>query len=533
MANPSFDAVALVALTVVTLASAVAAQGSTTAQADLRIANCKIGATDLDQCDTTGYVIRVAVFSAPGLIVAAMFVLATPLYLIGKYCCNCCGGRDQRPNFCCPADDLAAIYDKGDILRPKIILLITLLAAIGAFVWGYVGGGKLESGLVDFGDQISNIPVLLRAELDAMNVALTVQVYSASSGATSTVALLSDPSYINIMTEANKTLTQLKDLVGDNIGSAQDMVKQYSFIVFVFFAIPAVILIIGGVFAVCNIRRFGPMTLVWLCFLFGALVWICHAVFCLGSMVVSDACTEIHGVAYEQQNILPALVGCKNSMFDGFIGNFDTLRTDYTKNLCNSITPFCYDTSLTPAQNVAAKQVLVCPSPMDCTTVTFGQMAVWMETAFYTNKNIADMDGVSTNSEGYRCTTPANLYSCYLDVCSSDCTNSSGLSDIGRAAKQFSSLYEVDRKISNVIDTKASQYANCDSLFSIMIAPMDPSCKTIAKALIADRQASGLLGLCMIAAVFCLAWGAKRFISLDEANVPQEDKANQVQDIED
>eukprot|EP00455_Lapot_gusevi_P057601 TRINITY_DN9855_c0_g1_i3.p1 TRINITY_DN9855_c0_g1~~TRINITY_DN9855_c0_g1_i3.p1 ORF type:complete len:368 (+),score=51.66 TRINITY_DN9855_c0_g1_i3:135-1238(+) len=366
-----------------------------------------------------------------------------------------------------------------------------------------------------------------------MNVALTVQVYTASSDSTSTVALLSEPSYVNIMTEANKTLGELNDLVGDNIGAAQDKVKQYSFIVFVFSAIPAVILIIGGIFAVCNIRRFGPMTLVWLCFLFGTLVWICHAVFCMGSMVVSDACVEIHGVAYEQQNVLPALVGCKNSMFDSFINNFDTLRTDYTQNLCNAITPYCYDTTQTPAQNVAAKQVLVCPSPMDCTTVTFGQMAVWMETAFYTKKEIADMDGATTQSDGYRCTTPANLYSCYLDVCNSDCTLVNGsLSVIGKQAKQFWSLYQVDRKISNVIDTQASQYANCDSLFTIMIAPMDPSCKTISKALIADRQASGLLGLCMIAAVFCLAWGAKRFISLDEAGVPQEDKANQVQDMQ-
>jgi hypothetical protein len=531
--NASVSPIVWVACACLLVATALA-QGTTTTQSDLRVANCKLGATSLSDCDITGYAIRVAVFSAPGLIVAACFVLATPMYLIGKYCCNCCGGREQKPNFCCPADDLDAIYDKGDILRPKVILLLTLLTACGAFIWGYVGGGKLESGLVDFGDEISNVPTRLRSELDAMNAALTVQVYTASTDTTSTVKLLDQSSYTNIMTEGNKTLADLTSLVGDNVGKAQDYVKQYSFIIFVFFAIPAAVLMIGGVFAICNIRRFGPMTLVWFCFLFGTLVWVCHAVFCLASMIVADGCVEIHGVAYEQQNVLPALIGCKDSMFSGFKTNFNTLRTDYTKNLCTSMQPYCYVSTDSPATNAANKRTLVCPSPMDCTTVTFGEMSVWMTTAFYTQKDIADMNGGSTGTDGYRCTTPANLYSCFLNVCQTDCTTTaSALSEIGKLAKQFWSVYQVDRKISNTIDTMASQYSNCDSLFTIIIAPMDPSCKDITKALIADRQASGLLGLCMIAAVFCLAWGAKRFISLDQANVPQTSKTDGPDDIQD
>lgn len=505
----------MVAMTV--LVAAVSAQGLTASQSGLRVANCKLGATSLSQCDTTGYAIRIAVFSGPGLIIAVLFLLAAPMYLIGKYCCNCCGGRRQAPNFCCPADELSAVYSKGDLIRPRVVLFLALATAIGAFIWGYVGGGNLESGIVTIGDRIADVPTLLRAELNSMDAALTVSLYTASSDSTSTVALLHQASFSNVLTAGNASLNSMTSLVGDNVGQVQKYVKDYSFIVWVFFAVPVGLLVVGAFFSVCSIRRYGPMVLVWLSFLLGTLVWICHAVFCLSSMVVADGCVEIHGVAYEQQNVLPALVGCTESMFADFTTNFNSMRTTLTQDLCNQLTPYCYDSTKTTAQNAAAGTVLVCPSPMDCTSVTFGQMTVWMATAFQTSHDIAFLNPTSSGTDGLRCATAANLDSCYLNICQTDCTYAAGgLSSYGKLSKQFWSSYQALRNVSNVIDTQASQYSNCDSLFSLLISPLDAPCKTVTNALIADRQASGLLGLCMIAALFSIAWGAKRNLPLSE-----------------
>jgi len=292
-------------------------------------------------------------------------------------------------------------------------------------------------------------------------------------------------------------------------------------------------LVVGAILSVCSVRRYGPMTLVWLAFLFGALIWVSHAVFCLSSMVVADACVEIHGVAYEQQNVLPVLVGCSESMFSTFSTDFNAMRTTLTQQLCSAMTPYCYDSTLTAAQNAAAMSVLVCPSPMDCSSVTFGEMTVWMSTAFYTDSNIAGMDGTTTGTDGMRCATASNLYSCYLNTCASDCTTTSGtLSTYGKLSKQLWSNYTALRKVSNVIDTMASQYTNCDSLFTLLISPLDAPCKTVTNALIADRQASGLLGLCMIAAVFALAWGAKRNLPLSEEGRTQRDDVDDVKDMD-
>jgi hypothetical protein len=328
--------------------------------------------------------------------------------------------------------------------------------------------------------------------------------------------------------EANKTVSQIDGMVRDNIGQVQAVVKQYVPLLYIVFAVPPGVMLIGFILGFLNFRRCIQMTIVWLLFLLGIILWITHALFCAGSMVFSDMCSEIRGSAYGLQNTIAALASCSNSMFQPFRTSFNTLLQDKAKEFCVMARPFCYDTAMSFAANMAADHLFVCPNPqpLDCNVQTVGSLTVWVQTALYIH-NTYNSDSAAI-SNGLRCATVANRNRCTLDLCSTDCTNGGDLSRAGKLAKQLYSSFEALQKISVVMDTDVSDYSNCNGIFSSILGPFAEPCGTITDALIADRMASGLVGIAIIIGIFAFAMGSKRFISFSDAGklLPEADASD-------
>ena len=501
---------------------ATAAMGQTLAvnTNSQRFLNCPVSAKSRADCDTTGYITRLVVFSVPGIIIAGLMLLFWPMYIIGKYCCDCCGGRYQSPNFCCPVE-MEARYSKGDLVRPKVLVILACSMAIAGFVWGYTGGSSLTSGLLSFADAVSGIANNVQTQVDTMHNALVVQIYNASTGQTNTFDLFTMYNGSAAFAQANKTVNQFNSLIQNNIGTVKSQIQQWVPLVFVIFILPPVIMVVGMILGFLNLRRYIPMIVVWLLFLLGIILWLTHGLFCAGSMLTADACVEIRGSAYGLQNTLSALIGCSNAMFQPFRDSFNTLLQTQTQAVCEAIKPFCYDKTQNSQANLGALKMFVCPDPqpIDCKSLSFGSLVVWVQTALYINP-IFNSDPTSQQN-GYICATPANENRCYLNLCQTDCNNGAALSQTGKIAQQVYSMFLATQKVSVVIDTLASQYSNCDGLLSTMVGPFVTPCDTVVNALVFDRQSSGLLGLGIIAGIFAFAWGAKRFIPLSEAEKPQ------------
>ena len=118
-----------------------------TADLQKRMLDCTIESRSLDDCDANAYAIRLGVFAAPGIIMFLLLWLCCPFYCGGKYCCNCCGGRSQTPNCCCPADKYPARYSQGDLIRPRVYGVLAMLVCAGSLGLGYTGIFQLIDGL--------------------------------------------------------------------------------------------------------------------------------------------------------------------------------------------------------------------------------------------------------------------------------------------------------------------------------------------------------------------------------------------------
>lgn len=519
---------------IVALAASIAAAepGLATLRKEKRIGDCTLEAKSIDDCSPLTYAIRLAIFAAPGFIIATFYILSCPCYCLAKYCCNCCGGRNQTPNFCCPNDSLPARYSSGDILRPKVFTLLCLMTAIGAFVWGLIGTDRLAKGLNSTGEKIVATPDILQSVITDIDTALTVKRWDPATGTESEEKLLEAGGQgSNLKTEAEKNRDEFKSMIEDNMGDYKQYIDQAKAGLYVVFALPMALIALGALAAACNLRRVLPMTVVWLLFLIGILLWLGHSVFCATSMVLGDVCAEIQGLANKQMNVIAALLQCDDSMFSDFRNTFKQLEIEQSEATCNGLSNVCYDSLRSVSDNIASGQIYSCPANLDCTGKTFADLLTMMETAFYVHPNVVAMP--NSASSGATCAVASPNNRCYIATCAEECRNNgdmaAALSTFGNTARQLYYNFIAARSVSNALDTLGAKFSTCDAVFSIIISPFSPPCDDLTSGTVYGRQASGLLGLCTLAGIFIFAWGAKRFISVDEAEKPQGE--NQVQDI--
>lgn len=492
-----------------------------------RMLDCTIESTSLSECDVQAYLIRVAVFAGPGIVVGVLMIfLCCPCYCMGKYCCNCCGGRHQTPNFCCVDDKYPARYSRGDIMRPRVIGVMAMLIAAGAVGWGATGSVTLIGGLLDLKNAITGVPNLLQTQIDAIDTALNVTRYRASDDTTYVQPLFGD-----LAASASSLKNDLKGSIDSFAAQYQSYVDLFTKIVIGVFSAPIVIMVVGNFLSCCNVRSCLPMTLLWFLFLTGGLLWLSHGIFSGVSMAIGDACAEIHGLVRQQTNVIAVLFNCQDSMFDSFRNSFNRIQQQQATAACNKMLTMCYDTTQSTAANMAATRVFECPpaGSFDCNTISFGALLTLLRSWWYIHSSVSTFPGAVNAG-----TTCYSASRCTLEACSQECrqggTPSGSLSTLGRQVKEAWFDMRAAAQVSTAIDTVGAQYSNCDSIMSLLVSPFDAPCTSIVNGVVFARQATGLEGLCAIAFVFVLGWGAKRFISLEEADVPQSDKPEEVDD---
>ena len=485
-----------------------------------RILNCELTSTSVDDCDVTSYVIKVGAIVAPGLLIGMCLFFATFLFCSFRFCCNCCGGRQQSANMCCPPSKdkhIPARYSYYDILRAKVFMWLVAGVGVAALIWGNSTSSQVVNGLNGLADAIQGVPSRLTDKIDEMDESLTVQLYDAAKNATETVALMANSS---LKTEVEKVRNDLDGMLQDSVGEYQSKANDYSFVLFIIFSVPSAVVICGAPLALFNIRKYLPMLLVWITFILGTFVWIVHGVFAGTSFVMDGLCTEISGAANNRRNIISALSGCESSTFTDYLTSFKDLRKEQAKDACENFNKLCYDTSKTASENLEAQQIYDCGASgaIVCTDKDLPEISEEILSK-YTHANIVALPNIEET--GGVCLRSEWRDECTIPRCAEDCkfSGNNTLSPVGRFSKQVESNLNAAVVVSSTIDSIGNQFANCDAILSYMLQDFDEPCQSMVKGMTGARDSSGMQGFACLGGIYALVFGSKRFLSNDYVDV--------------
>lgn len=491
----------------------VAAQAPTKAKrTQLRILDCTLETTTVDDCDVEGYVTRLFYYIMPGLIFGGLTLLWCPFYCAGKYCCNCCGGRNQSPGCCCPQSDVPMTYSSGDLIRNKLIMLLAMVLTGVAFIWGYAGSAQVTGGLKDFGDAISSIPAVLDVEIQAIDDALVLNQWNSTTNSTSPNRLFSTTGNATKRTAEDQRNT-LASTIEDSLGDYNSRVADAKEALWFMFLIPLGCVTAGFVFGICNCRKVLPMMIVWFLFLLTFLIWMCHSLFGAAHHIFYDMCFEIDQISNQRANVIANVAGCEDSMFTDFRLSFKSLEITQAENTCNALATRCWVDSDSVATNLNNGNVYDCPSNLDCSGMTFATLVEHLETSFKIHTSI--MTSPLDEARQARCRDTSE--DCTVQRCAWDCAvaDSEGgyLLEIGLTSAEVYATFLGAKQVSNAIDVLGAKYSSCDAAMRIVISVLDAPCQRLTGGLRNDMHASGLLAFAMTIGIFVYAWGAKRFIS--------------------
>ncbi|ORC85617.1 uncharacterized protein TM35_000342290 [Trypanosoma theileri] len=494
-------------------------------QGKRRVMNCNKYAESLIDCDRESYKITLLVYSAPGLVVAAVMIIATIVYGICKYIFNCCGGRKQSPNFCFPLKGYPAKYSKSDLLRPFILVVISFLMSLAACIWGCVSQTHMSSHLSEIksitSSSIGKVEDLTAGIINGMNV----MKYDPVTDTTYNVSLIK--SSVNgevIISSMTNVENYFSNMVKDNFIWLIELFQSYKWVAYIIFIIPTMVSFCGVIIAVLSYRRYASMCILWLMAILGCLVWASNGFYAASSFLMKESCFEVSEFTNRRTNVLKAISECTEENFSNTLGNLNTILYNESQNICTELKPYCYDKTMTPSFNLGLKQVFDCPVSMPCTTLKDNMLLSWLRTSLYTAPDIINDPSANATAaaQGYTCTSaPGQL--CDLSTCATSCTVNGVLSEVGKFSKR--ALYDFNGVASSryVVDTVWGQISSCDALLSDLIPSINPSCQNLVDDSFNLLQSSGLMGLAIIIALFGYGIGAKRFIPFNQAYIPQKD----------
>ncbi|EPY20422.1 hypothetical protein STCU_09002 [Strigomonas culicis] len=322
----------------------------------LTIFNCPASSTLYRKCNKTAYDWVVFTWALPSLVVAGLLFLFFFLYIFGKYCCNCCGGRKQSPNFCCPEKSLPALYSPFDLMRPLFFSVVCVLLCGVGCVWCCVGTADMYSLLREMSAVLTNANNNMRNSTYSLSTKLLSQkVYDISSGKNVSVTLSS-----SFLTTQQNVLDHIAGIKDNTFEAAKTMVFQFLWAGYVVGPLLAFFSVMGLFFAFCNCRRFVSMLLFMVFGLLGVATWILVALFMATHFVAKQGCSEVFAFNEPRANAVYAFTNCSDTVLSSNqVAAFSDLDS-YAVATCELLWSMCYDSSLTPLVNAEAKSVFDC-----------------------------------------------------------------------------------------------------------------------------------------------------------------------------
>ncbi|CAD2213207.1 hypothetical protein, conserved [Angomonas deanei] len=493
------------------------------------VLNCPNYATKREECDEDAYKWVVFTWAFPSLVVAAIILLFYIFYMIGKYCCNCCGGRRQHPNFCCPNTGLPAVYNRFDLMRPIFFAFICLALCVAGCVWGIVSTVGLYKQLGNLNTNTKDASDDLKTQSYRVNIRIrNISYYSASAGADVKIDL--NDAYLSAQ---ESSLSHMDSLREGTILKFKNKIQKYLWTMYVIGPLLAVFSLLAVIMAFCNCRHCGPMTLVFFFCFFGIISWGLQGLFMSDYFVLKQSCHQVEAYTMNNGNIMKALSGCDDDTLKAGSTALTEISTAYAVQECVLLWQACYDSSTDTTTNVGNGRVFNCPAEMGfiastsaatgCKDVTAEDMIRWLKDSQLA-VDASVLSDSNAQAEGYVCLDESGAVaaSCTLAACAETCTTASKvLSSVGRTAKELTTSGKALQEFVRSTTGRSLNINSCDAILQTLVPPNYYACVQTRRNALGVRESWGLLALGCIVGIAVNILGAKRFIPMRDVLVPQ------------
>lgn len=244
----------------------------------VKISNRICGMDENGDCHIMEYAEALSKYAAPGIILAILSIISLPVFCIGRFCCNCFGGRRRSKGICCGKRDQFEGYSLKEIWIIKLLLIAAMVGIALCVILGYVGDKSVSTGITKSTTTLISAgnTIVDKASIIAYN--LSSLPYTKDEGA-----------QIGEFVDTAKTFL-------DQAESIEVVIKEYnkyrSIAVIISFALPLGLLVIGVVGAIFNFRYLALIAF-FFCFLVSIIIWISFSVHSVVHTVFIDVCYEL------------------------------------------------------------------------------------------------------------------------------------------------------------------------------------------------------------------------------------------------
>lgn len=294
-----------------------------------RIFRCPMDAVSYhEDCDTSAYWRGTQVSRAlPGILMAVGTAVVCGIYGFSKYMCNCCGGRHQSPNFCFPNLYLPAKYSRADLVRPRLLSIVTFALCLAGCVWS-----------------CSGVTVLLRAlgRLTASTEALVAELDAASRTAVERLQGVVPNTTITVVSqrrqEAIDTVAAMHD---DAFASLRNYMRKYLWVTYVVSPLTTLSSAAGIFAAAFHLRKTISMLLFVVFVTLGAIVWVLFALYASSSGFIQDSCREVLDYTLRQANVVSVVSQCDGIPLEAFATAYQAAIQEAVVQTCTLVSPLC------------------------------------------------------------------------------------------------------------------------------------------------------------------------------------------------
>lgn len=455
----------------------------------------------LDCEEWQGWLISRTVPIAIPLVISLLFLIPGYCVLLcGRYICNCFGSSRMRPGHCCcggseldvlSEPEKIMMYDRCGIRTVKLLALLSAILGLVIIIISFVGGGKVASAAGEatdgVGDGIDFMLDLVDQTLEGIRDP-------------------SDGSYPPGFSKGNfdsviDTLSDLNHDIRDQVGLYDKYLQSYSVIPAYVAALPALLMAFPLLFAICNIRTCGPLSIVCCSFHIQFIFMLVATIFAIMLIPIDLVCGEL----YQQLDGKPGVFQwyvipeCEyQSPFKDILDNIDEMELDASNDACQSLLEFC--STSTTYNSGDPQRMFTCnlTAAIDCADL-------------HTVKGTMETMLIKTGAPE---TCGGNPSLCTIPYCANNCDNPNTKS----ASADAVDFLNIGIRVLDTFDNIIRPWLNCDRLINKALesGPLQ----------ICDGIGGGLKMICAgsymsaFGLIFCVVLcflGQKRFVSQDDA----------------
>jgi len=450
---------------------------------------------------------KVAPLAGP-VAVSALVLILYPFVIIFRFCCQCCGGSNRRPDgICCGSskfdsmddDEVSSHYSRGSRWCGKIMTLVV----VGG---GIVGLALMLSGNAQFVAQFHNLFKSILKLLDwADGQASLIHEKMTINGH---LQGLNQSFFDEFQSKTDDMRSRINDY--ENNANSQFMTKatQIAMIVAI---VPCALFTLLPLMALCNIRRCIPMLLTLFFWIFCFVFCLVGAVFFTVGSVLGDFCDELTLQAEKKPGIFQWYVvpECNyNAPFGPFKDQVNSVEHDESKKACDELLNICVYNDSVWLPNDQPSKFFYCPDLSNTSIACPNVSGV-----------VHQLDTIIVRTAAISPCNPPYTLNCTMANCATHCWDPS----IRDVMSQVLNISEIADHASQAYHLYVEPLLSCDVLLDKALEAFD-TCRPFSNAFKTTGAGSIVYGGFFFVGIIVLLRGTKLFHSAPDQVIGDDDE---------